>query len=411
MDKLPTIKPRSRQKTRAFMLLLLGVALVAAAISMATQGFGGSAAAANKLGAPAAASPDSPSTPNDKEDPSRVEKGDLVKVNYSILTEDGRLVTSTLSRIGENAKAKKAEWYAARNQYRPEEIVADSGNWLAGLGESAIGMQASEKKSFKLADEKAFGPRDESKVVQLPCTKSMPKVIRLDPSQYLGNFKRFPVVGKEVSVVPYFNARVTDVKEDYAELEFMAKDEKIQDAFGTTDIKVKDSEIVLTIEAKTGATFEVDNRPGRIVQTDGQTFTVDFNHPLAGKAVTLDMEVVGLTKASAFKKELPWLEDHDLGMARAKSDRKRMFLLLYAGWCGWSKKMMNESLQDPRIKVMQDQFVWVKVDSDKEQAVKEAYQQSGYPLLVVLDEKGDVLKKIDGYRDAAALKKELEEVL
>jgi thioredoxin-like negative regulator of GroEL len=85
--------------------------------------------------------------------------------------------------------------------------------------------------------------------------------------------------------------------------------------------------------------------------------------------------------------------------------------VLYAGWCSWSKKLLTESLEDPRIKQMKDRFVWVKVDSDKEQAFKEAYQQNGFPMVVVLNSKGDVVKKIDGYRDAAALKKELEGVL
>jgi thiol:disulfide interchange protein len=155
----------------------------------------------------------------------------------------------------------------------------------------------------------------------------------------------------------------------------------------------------------------MDDAKGRIVATDGMSFTVDFNHPLAGKDIDFDVEVVALTKASAFKAPLPWMADHDKGLKSAESEKKDMLLVLYAGWCSWSKKLLEESLEDPRIKQMKDRFVWVKVDSDKEQAFKEAYQQNGFPMVVVLNSKGDVVKKIDGYRDAAALKRELEEVL
>jgi len=52
----------------------------------------------------------------------------------------------------------------------------------------------------------------------------------------------------------------------------------------------------------------------------------------------------------------------------------------------------------------------VKVNSDKEKKYYEQYGQKGYPLIVLLKADGTVIKKIDGYRDARALKGELEAV-
>jgi hypothetical protein len=220
------------------------------------------------------------------------------------------------------------------------------------------------------------------------------------------------VAGEVIQLNPYLKAKVAAVAETHVNLEILAQDgEKVEGFIGPTSIKIENNEARLVLKPVIGASFEMEDAKGRIVSTDGISFTVDFNHPLAGKDIDFDVEVVSLIKASAFKAPLPWMEDHDQGLKAAESEKKNMMLVLYAGWCSWSKKLLTESLEDPRIKQMKDKFVWVKVDSDKEQVFKEAYQQNGFPMVVVLNSKGDVVKKIDGYRDAAALKKELEGVL
>jgi len=60
---------------------------------------------------------------------------------------------------------------------------------------------------------------------------------------------------------------------------------------------------------------------------------------------------------------------------------------------------------------LKDRFVWVRVNSDKEQKYKQQYGQEGFPMMVLLNSEGSVLKKIDGYRDARALSEEIKAVL
>jgi len=139
---------------------------------------------------------------------------------------------------------------------------------------------------------------------------------------------------------------------------------------------------------------------------------VDGNHPLAGKNIVIDLEVVKVTGAAAKKtKPVDWIEDHEKGVAKAKEEGKPALLVLYAEWCGYCKKLFDETIPDPRIERIKDKFVWVKVNSDKEKKYYDQYGQKGYPLLVFLKPDGSVIKKIDGYRDARGLKAELEGVL
>jgi FKBP-type peptidyl-prolyl cis-trans isomerase 2 len=332
-------------------------------------------------------------------------------VRWTGYTADGKIFWTNIADVSADTRKPKVSGYEAPAGFAPDEIVAGGADQPLDLGMAILGMNLNETRKVKIGAEKAFGGHDPAKVMALPCEKRMSKTIRMQASQYVQATNRFPLVGKEVSLNPYFKARVTEVTEFQTTLEFLAKDEKVQENFGTTEIKLQGDEIILKLAPIVGSNFEAQNGQGVITKTDGVTFQVDFNHPLAGQDVLVEIEVVGITKAAAFKENLFWIEDYDKGLASSSSEKKPMFLLLYADWCGWSKKMVTESLQDPRIKAIKDRFVWVKVNSDKEKAFKEAYQQDGFPMAVVLNSKGDVVKKIDGFKDAAALKRELEEVL
>jgi FKBP-type peptidyl-prolyl cis-trans isomerase 2 len=347
------------------------------------------------------------------EDPARVQAGDLVSLHYTASLEDGSLVYTTVAEVERDAGRKRSEGFRKNERPGPEEMVAGKGGFLPAAGSAAIGVKAGEKATVTLSPENAFGPRDPKKMAQFPCEKRMPRNAVLDPQSYVNRFGSFPRVGKEVDLTPYFKSRVTEVAENFVKLEALARgDERSEDSFGSTVVRIEGEQIVLTLTPRLGAEFEMNDRKGRIVSTDGTSFTVDFNPPLAGKSVVLDLEVVSLTKASAFKgMEIAWVEDHDKALEQARREGKPVFLLLYAAWCSWSKKILNESLQDPRIKMLKDRFVWAKVNSEEQKDIYELYDQKGYPLVVLLNPKGDVVRKIDGFRDGGVLAMELKSVV
>ena len=97
------------------------------------------------------------------------------------------------------------------------------------------------------------------------------------------------------------------------------------------------------------------------------------------------------------------IEDHDQGYERAAALDKPQVLVLYAKWCGWSKKLLGEALEDPRIKMIKDDYVWTKIDSDSEKSYKEYYGQKGFPLVLILNPEGEIVQRLDGYKDAATL--------
>jgi hypothetical protein len=216
-----------------------------------------------------------------------------------------------------------------------------------------------------------------------------------------------------VNLTPYFKARVIKITEHYAALEsLVTDDERIQEDFGTADIRVTGGEITVTLTPKIGALFEINGRKGRITQAEDTSFTVDFNHPLAGHTILLDMEVLTLTKASALRNIIiPWQEDHDTAFLAAGREEKPMVLVLYADWCQWSKRLLGEVFEDPRIKILRDWFVWAKVDSYKYSEYKDLYGQNGFPMVVFMNRQGKVVTKLDGFHDAKTVRQALDQLI
>ncbi|MCK4528397.1 FKBP-type peptidyl-prolyl cis-trans isomerase [candidate division WOR-3 bacterium] len=344
----------------------------------------------------------------------RVQKGDLARVNYTARCfSDDKVFRTTLAEVAGDPDIKKAAWYEEPESFSPEDILAGEKASMPGLGEAVLGMSAGEKRMITLTPEKAYGPPDPRKMMKLPTIKRMSEVISMSAQEYVQKFRFLPVVGKEVNLVPYFKTRVIEITERRVTLEHLAKDgEQVQESFGTTEIHSDGKEIFIKLVPRIGAPFEVKGRKGRIISTDGSAFTVDFNNPLAGKTIVIDLKVVSITRASVFQTmEIPWLEDHDAGLAAALTDGKPVVLVLHAEWCGWCKRLLNEVMDDPRIKSLNDRFVWVKINSDVELEYKDLYEQKGFPLIVLLSPEGEIIKKLDGFRDAATLKRELDNII
>ncbi|NIM91841.1 MAG: peptidylprolyl isomerase [Candidatus Aminicenantes bacterium] len=113
----------------------------------------------------------------------------------------------------------------------PLEFTIGEGEVIPGFEKSIVGMEVDEKKTVTISPEEAYGPRREELIWERKKSE-FPEGIT-------------PAVGKQVGVrlnqpdAPLINAIITDVSED--------------------------------------------------------TVTLDANHPLAGKTLVFDIELVGIT--------------------------------------------------------------------------------------------------------------------
>jgi len=344
--------------------------------------------------------------------PDVVKTGDLVEINYTAFLETGEVVRTTWPSVADSPDTRKVDWYEAPQTYGPETIVVGEKSSIPGLGDAVLGLGAGETKTVVLPPERAYGQTDVRRVKEYDRILSLPKTTEMSVEDYTKRYGGPPVLGRTDEYNPYVNGEVVAVGAKNATLALLPKAEKDESEIGTTDVKVKEDTIELALTPRIGAPFRVGDRLGRIISAGPKKFTVDYNHPMAGKKLVLDVEVISLTKGSSFKDaKIPWIEDHDQALEAAKRQGKPVVLVLYAGWCSWSKRYLSETLQDPRIRMLKDAFIWAKVDSGEQTDLKAFYGQKGFPMTVLLDSEGGVIKEIRGFTEASSLKATLDDCI
>jgi uncharacterized protein YyaL (SSP411 family) len=126
--------------------------------------------------------------------------------------------------------------------------------------------------------------------------------------------------------------------------------------------------------------------------------------------------------------ELKWY-DWNEGYPLAAKKGKLVLVDIYTNWCGWCKKMDNETYKDKEVmKTLEKNFVIVKLNPEKTDVTYKVDtlsltgyqllnvltngQRTGFPTIVILNPKqNQVIHAEAGYQDAAAFKQTIEKVL
>jgi thiol:disulfide interchange protein len=84
----------------------------------------------------------------------------------------------------------------------------------------------------------------------------------------------------------------------------------------------------------------------------------------------------------------------------AKKKDMKVVLFFHANWCKWCKKMENESFSDDKVKQALKKYILASLDADQNENATSKYGVSGIPALIMIDGKGNVIKKAN-YMDAS----------
>ncbi len=110
----------------------------------------------------------------------------------------------------------------------------------------------------------------------------------------------------------------------------------------------------------------------------------------------------------AFSEEIHW-QSYDKGLAMAKTQNKNIFLIFHTDWCSYCKKMDKTTFKNPGlISYLNEYFISIKVNSDKEKKIASAYAVRGLPTLWFLKEDSTKISRIPGYVNADILIKVLK---
>ena len=102
---------------------------------------------------------------------------------------------------------------------------------------------------------------------------------------------------------------------------------------------------------------------------------------------------------------------YEEGLVVSKSEKKKVFLHFYADWCVFCAKMAKETFQNPAVvSYLNNNFIPVRVDTDKEPATAMKYGVTGLPSTWFLSEMGEAIGTVPGFIPPDPLLSMLKEV-
>jgi uncharacterized protein YyaL (SSP411 family) len=102
---------------------------------------------------------------------------------------------------------------------------------------------------------------------------------------------------------------------------------------------------------------------------------------------------------------------YEEGMAVSRIEKKKVFLHFYADWCGYCRKMAQDTFQDSAVVAyLNKNFIPVRVNTDREQQTAADYGVMGLPFTVFLTDRGEPIAGRAGYIPADTMLMMLKEV-
>ena len=133
---------------------------------------------------------------------------------------------------------------------------------------------------------------------------------------------------------------------------------------------------------------------------------------LIASAAFLVITSMSLIDQPAPEGTVRWITFED-AVKKSKTEKRPVFIDVYTDWCGWCKKMDKEVFTHPDVaEVLTSRFTLAKVNGESKESITYKGQKTdgvgiargfgvrGYPSIIFLDSKGDMLTMIPGFMDA-----------
>jgi len=102
--------------------------------------------------------------------------------------------------------------------------------------------------------------------------------------------------------------------------------------------------------------------------------------------------------------DVKWRHDYAAARKEAAEAGRPLVLKFSTDWCGPCRKLEATTLRDPKIvAALNERFVPVKLDGDKEHDLMAEFKVTGFPTVLVVTPEGKVVGRTSGFRTPAEL--------
>ncbi|QKJ30491.1 thioredoxin fold domain-containing protein [Mucilaginibacter mali] len=103
--------------------------------------------------------------------------------------------------------------------------------------------------------------------------------------------------------------------------------------------------------------------------------------------------------------------DISTALAKAKKAHRPVFVDAYASWCAPCKELRKTTFKNKRVAAyLNNHYINAAIDVEKGNGMQfaEKYHIESYPTLLLIDENGKEVKRIEGFVDATELAQKLD---
>lgn len=123
---------------------------------------------------------------------------------------------------------------------------------------------------------------------------------------------------------------------------------------------------------------------------------------LAGCGQNAPTELTGATSepapaSVAGAEKIGWVENFQGALEQAKKENKPVLVDFYATWCGPCKMMDKQTYTDSAVAAEMSNWVSVKIDVDKHEALARQYKIESIPTTVLLGSDGKTISSTSGF--------------
>jgi FKBP-type peptidyl-prolyl cis-trans isomerase 2 len=207
-----------------------------------------------------------------------VEKGDIVTVTYSSKEAGGEVFES-----------------------KSIKFRVGTGTTYPGIEHAVLGMKEGETKTIDVPAAEGYGEVNVKKFVDIPLQRSMPRQKNISLAAFKRSAKSEPEEGKWYTLRGLqWPVKVLKVENRQVLLDLVPeKETRIPALIGYALVSSDEKRVTTTMvtEARVGDQLTMRNgQHAKVAALDDKDITLDLNHPLAGRQVTFDFTITGLTK-------------------------------------------------------------------------------------------------------------------
>lgn len=97
-------------------------------------------------------------------------------------------------------------------------------------------------------------------------------------------------------------------------------------------------------------------------------------------------------------------QPYETGIEMAREQGKKVFLYFFADWCGYCRKMEKSTFTDASvIQYLNDNFIAISINSDKDKKLASSYRVRGLPALYFIEADTNKGGQYPGYVEAEKL--------